>query len=829
MSNFYTYVYSKGNTVYVRGVENGIPFKRKEEYKPTMFVTSSKPSKWTTIHNEYVEPIQLDSISESRDLLERYKGVAGFQVYGMTNWERQFISDNYPGIIVPDTEQILVESIDIETTTEYGMTVQEMLNNPIEEIILITLMNSKTKKIVTFGIGEWDSNESGYVNCQNEAHLLREFLQFWQLNCPNIITGWNIEMFDIPYLVKRISIVLGEEYAKKLSPFGHIREKKFFMNDTEMTTYVLHGVSSIDYLAAYKKFTYITQESYKLDHIAFVELEERKKENPGKSFKDFYTNYWNTFVEYNRHDAVLVDMLEDKMKLIELIITISYLAKVNFEDVFSPVGTWDSIVYNYLRDQNIVVPNKERSSSGRIEGAYVKDPVVGFHEWVSSFDLNSLYPHLIMQYNMSPETLTSYQMEVNVDMLLDGRLSDDTKEFLEEHNLSMAANGWCYTKEKKGFLPALMETYYADRSKYKKEMLKREQEYQYDKSKDLEKEISRLNNLQMALKILLNSCYGALANEHFRYYDLRIAEGITLSGQLSLRWASNKLDEFLNKALKTQNVSYVIYNDTDSCYVALKDIVDKTCSGKSTEQIIQFMDRFCDEVLQPVINKGYDELYKYMNAYQQKMVMKRESLADKGIFIQKKRYILNVYNSEGVQYSEPKLKVMGLEMVRSSTPQVIRKVLKDSIKVILEGDQTKLRSFIEEFKKEYYNLSVEEIARPSGIRNIETYKGDHIYKKGTPMHVRGSLLYNYHLKRLGIKDYPIITDVDKIKTVYVKMPNPFREDVISFIDKIPPEFGLEKYIDYDTQFEKTFLSAIENIVVPIGWSIEEKATLDDFF
>ena len=324
-------------------------------------------------------------------------------------------------------------------------------------------------------------------------------------------------------------------------------------------------MSSIDYLQAYKKFTYVTQEKYSLDHIAFVELGERKKENPGRSFKDFYTNHWNVFVDYNRHDAILVDKLEDKLKLIELMVTIAYMAKINVEDVFSPVGTWDNIIYNYMKEKNIIIPvKKDDVAGGSYEGAYVKDPLVGFHEWIMSFDLNSLYPSLIMQYNISPETITNHRFDVTVDQLLKRELPDNTRQFLIDNNLTMTANGYCFRKDIKGFLPALMETYYADRSKYKKEMLKYEQEYQHNKSNDLSKMISRLYNLQMALKILLNSCYGALANTYFRYFDLRLAEGITLSGQLSLRWASDGIDRFLNETMKTDNYPYVLYNDTDS-------------------------------------------------------------------------------------------------------------------------------------------------------------------------------------------------------------------------------------------------------------------------
>jgi DNA polymerase elongation subunit (family B) len=322
-----------------------------------------------------------------------------------------------------------------------------------------------------------------------------------------------------------------------------------------------------------------------------------------------------------------------------------------------------------------------------------------------------------------------------------------------------------------------------------------------------------------------------LGNNYFKYFDLRLAEGITMSGQLSIRWMANKLNAMMNKTLKTVDKDYVIAIDTDSIYLSLEKLVDSVCNGKSAEQKIQYMDKICEEVFQPFINKGYQELADYMYAYSQKMVMKRESLADKGIFIAKKRYILNVHNSEGVQYKEPKLKVMGLEMVRSSTPAVCRSKLKGAIPVILDGDSVGLKQYVSEFKDQFMKLPVHDIAKPSGVNGMTTYKGaDNIYAKGTPIHTRGALLFNHHTKRLGLdKKYEMIQDEDKIKFVYVRKPNPFQEDIISFPTHLPKEFGLDSYIDRDLQFQKVFVDALQIMVNPLGWSLDDSANLEDFF
>lgn len=827
MTEFYTNAITYGNNILLRGYRDNIPFREKIEFSPTVYVNSNKPTKYKTIYGEYVEEIKPGSIKETKDFCSQYDNVHGFPIHGAIEYNRQYISDTYKGKVPYNFESLKIFFIDIETETESGFPNVKTAN---EAINLISIVDKQTKKVTTFGSRPWSmvKDNTTYVECVSETQLLREFLLFWQVSYPDIVTGWNIDLFDIPYLVNRITVVLGEEYAKKLSPWNRIKDRTFVQNGNEQLTYTIYGVSALDYLVLYKKFTYVTQDSYKLDHIVFVELGENKKDNPGNTFKEFYQNHWNTFVDYNQHDAVLVDLLDDKMKLLELVVILAYYAKINYEDVFSPVGMWDAIIYNFLRDKNIVIPPKKTGRDESFEGAFVRDPVTGYHKWIASFDLNSLYPHLIMQYNLSPETLSDVRIPVSVKKLLSKEI--DTT-FVHENDLSMTANGWCYRKDVKGFLPELMENMYSDRSAQKKQMLKVEQEYENTKNKELLKEVSRLDNFQMALKIALNSLYGALGNQWFRYYDLRMAEGITQSGQLSIQWMANKIDAYMNGLLKTKDIPYAIYADTDSIYLSMETLVEQICVGKSTEQKIRYMDKVCEEIIQPFIDKGYTELAEYMSAYSQKMVMKREVLADKGIFVAKKMYILNVHNSEGVQYAEPKLKVKGLAMIRSNTPPKIRSKLKESILVILEGNESKLHNFIRQYKEEFRQLPVEDIASPSGINGMNVYnKGNHIYIKGTPIHVRGSLLFNYHIKRLGLqKKYELISDSDKIKYVYVQKPNPFHEDVIAFVNNLPQEFDLHRFIDYDRQFNKVFVKAVENIITCMGWTVNTQATLDDFF
>jgi DNA polymerase elongation subunit (family B) len=826
---FYTHVFPFGNKMCVRGYENGRQFQRKIDFYPTLYVTSQKKdSSWRTLDGQVIDEVKPGTVKETREFVDRYKDVEGFSVYGNTNYVHQYISDTYESDIRWDMEKVKVFTIDIETAVEDGFPDVKQAN---EEILLVTIKDFQSKRIITFGTREYENTRDDvtYYRCKDELQLLKEFMIFWQQNYPDVLTGWNINFFDVPYLTKRIQRELGETIATKLSPWGYINERKIFVQGNEEISFDIHGISQLDYLDLYKKFTYQKQESYRLDYIAGEELGDAKKENPGDTFKDFYTNYWQQFVDYNIHDVELVDKLEDKMRLIELCLTMAYNAKINYEDVFSQVRMWDAIIYNHLRKKRIAIPTKTGSSKNEaFEGAFVKDPLIGMHKWVASFDLNSLYPHLIMQYNISPETLSGEKISCSVERLLNKEV--DT-EYLKRRDLALTANGWTYRRDIKGFMPELMEKMYTDRSKFKKQMLKVEQEYQNDKSKkELLKEISRLNNLQMAMKIALNSAYGAMGNQYFRYFDIRMAEGITTSGQLSIRWMANEFNRYLNKAMKTEGEDFVIAIDTDSIYLTLEDLIEKVCDGKTDEQKIKYMDKVCEEIFQPFIDQTYQKLAEYMNAYSQKMIMKREVLADKGIWTAKKRYILNVHNSEGVQYAKPKLKVMGLEMVKSSTPAVIRDKLKDSIEVILKGNQADLHSYIESFREEFNQMPVEDIAFPRGVNGLRTYAGSPIYAKGTPIHVRGSLLYNHYIKKLGLeKKYQLIKEGEKIKFVYVKKPNPFQEDVIAFPQTLPKEFGLEDFIDYETQFQKTFLDAMQTVIQPIGWNVEAKSSLEDFF
>ena len=826
---FYTNVQLIGNQFLVRGVDKGQRFATRDEFFPQLFVKSKKKTKYKTLNGEPVETINPGTVRDCRDFYKKYEDIEGFEIYGNDRYIYQYISEKYPQDEIKfDISKIKLVTLDIEVASEEGFPDVESCN---EEILAISIQDYTTKQIITWGVKPFENNRKDvtYHHCPSEYELLNHFINYWMQDVPDVITGWNIQLYDIPYIAKRIRRVLGEKLMKRLSPWGLVSEGETYIMGRRHEVFDVGGVTQLDYLDLYKKFTYKAQESYRLDYIAEVELGQKKLDHSEfETFKDFYKNGWQKFIEYNIVDVELVDRLEDKMKLIELALTMAYDAKVNYVDVFYQVRMWDNIIYNYLKKRNIVIPPKNKTAKGeKYAGAYVKEPNPGRYDWVVSFDLNSLYPHLIMQYNISPETLQEIpHPRVSVESILSGDFSADP-------DFATCANGAMFDKSKRGFLPELMDKMYGDRVVFKKKMIEAKKGYEKTPTKKLEKEISRCNNIQMAKKIALNSAYGALGNAYFRYYKLENAEAITLSGQVSIRWIENKMNKRMNKILKTEDVDYVIASDTDSIYLHLGPLVDRVYEGrkKTNEGIVTFLNKICEMEFEPYIDSSYEELATYVNAYDQKMQMKRENIADRGIWTAKKRYILNVWDSEGVRYEEPKLKIMGIEAVKSSTPAPCRQMIKDALKLIMSGSEQDVQMFIEDSRKKFRTLPPEEISFPRSASDVVKYRAHStIYAKGTPIHIRGALLYNHYVKQHKLTNkYSFIQNGDKIKFCYLKKPNIIRENIISFIQDFPHEIGLDKYIDYDLQFEKAFLEPLKTILEAIGWNVEKTVNLESFF
>ena len=827
--NFYKSVIEHHGKLLVRGVHEGQEFKEKIDYKPTLYVKSQNESEVKSLDGQNLKPIQFDNIKKAKEFKKTYAS-GNSSIYGMDRYQYQYIADSYPQDVQWSKDHIKIFTLDIECTAENGFPDVEKAN---EELLAITVKNQSNKQIITWGTGEFKTNRSDvtYIKCRNEKSLIMEFMKFWMKNYPDVITGWNTKFFDLPYLCNRIKLLTDEKVVAKLSPWNIVRSEEIFVRGRAQLYYEVYGIAMLDYLDLYTKFIPVRQESYKLDHIGRVELNLPKDDNPYDTFREWYTKDYQSFIDYNIKDVEIVDQLEDKLKLIELVLTMAYEAKVNYTDVFSQVRMWDMLIYNYLKKDNVMIPPKEDNiKEDKYEGAYVKDPITGMHNWIVSFDINSLYPHLIMQYNISPEKIIGVKPSgISVDKLLNHATP---LTHLKTEGACITPNGAMFKTDSPGFLPRLMESMYNDRVKFKTLEFQAKQEYQKTKDKSLLKEISRCHNIQWSKKIALNSAYGAIGNQYFRYYDVRQATAITSAGQFVIRFIQKNVNEYMNKILKsTSEVDYIVASDTDSIYLCLDKLVEATCKDKSKADTLKFLNKVVESRIEPFIDKCFDELAEYTNAIKQKMVMKREVIADKGIWTAKKRYMLNVLDEEGITFDEPKLKIMGIEAVKSSTPEVCRGKIREAIKLIMTKDEDTLQKFIADFKNEFYQMTAEQISFPRSCNNLKKYMhGSHIFIKGTPIHVKGALIYNHQLKQFKLhRKYPIIQEGDKLKFLKLKEANPFKFDVISYVSKLPSEFKLQEYIDYDIMFQKTFVDPMSFILNSIGWSTEKTASLEDFF
>jgi len=667
MATFYTHVAQYGNNILYRGYKNGKRVQTKVPYKPYLFVPSKRPNaEYRTLDDQPVDKMVFNTIKEARHFTYQYEDVSNFKIYGLTNFKYLFLNDTYPEEVQYDVEQISVVTIDIEVKLPTGF--DGFIENANEPITAISMR--KKDRILVFGYKEpytpTDKNIK-YIYCQDEHDMLLRFLEIWNSEHwqPDVVTGWNVEFFDIPYIVNRIKKVLGDAKARRLSPWENLFEKKIFSMGREQITYVPVGISILDCMQLYKKFTYTEQESYSLNHISYVELGEKKLDfSEYENLDALYENDYAKYLEYNIKDVNLVHRLNEKKKLLDLIFIMAYDNKINYNDSLGSVLPWEVVIHNYLMSFNTVVPMKEKhTKTVTYEGSYVKEPTLGLHEWIVSFDLTSLYPHLIIQYNISPETYKGRTDLVTVNKILGGEIKNDTP-------YSMAANGCLYDRVRLGFLPALMQKYFTKRKQY--QLQKLDWEKRKLAGEDVGDKVEQYQTAQMAMKIFLNSAYGAVGNEWFMFYDSDHAEAITLSGQLSIRWVEKHINSFINNKLETTDEDFVVAMDTDSLYLNLAPIVHRYLHhGDDITSTVDKLSCFSEKVIQPEIDRVYRQLAEIMNAKQNAMVMKREVIASKGIWKAKKMYVLYVQDSEGIRYKEPLLKLMGMEAVRSTVPEVL--------------------------------------------------------------------------------------------------------------------------------------------------------------
>ena len=893
---FYTFCDRVGSRIFHRYIDAS--GKRCQEivsdFPFELFIRSPR-NEACSLFGDKLGRMEFNQIQQALDFVKEYESVT--EVYGQTSMAHQFISTSYKGLIDYDFNAFRILNFDIEVRTDgfeddeecivrrvhsnetETVTIGEMKALPSNwevydkvnerwycvddcphrnpggfphaeqadyEITTISCKVFNKSKKVTFGLKEYQvkNKDQLYILCRDEKHLLIEFVTYIRAIDPDILTGWNIETFDIPYIVNRLKKICGEEWANKLSPF-HASTKKCLQpymagEEKDEPAYRILGVNTLDYLQIYKKFNPKKQESYRLDYIAESELKERKldySEYDNDLMKLYQLNF-EKYVDYNEHDVYLVERLDQKKQFIRLAITTVLMTKSRYQEVTGKVKMWDNLIYNMLRDDGIVIPPMpKRQHQDRIIGAWVKEPKAGKYRYVVSLDLTSLYPMICMMYNMSPETMIGEELGTldYVARLLAGEdLAIDFKP-----DGCMAANGSAYRLDFEGVLPRAMRFVFDTRKRYKDEMKvvkKAKEKYIKGGGKDenvladYENKIAMLDAAQGAMKILANSGYGVTAQASFRYFNRDIAQGITLTGQLTIQYIVKEVNRWLNERFGT-NRDYVITADTDSMYLAL-DCVPTQHNDPAAA--IEELDQFINNHLQPFIEESFVKLSDRMGCPKNLMDMKREALSDVGIWRAKKNYVLRVYDMEGVRYAEPEMKMMGIETAKSSTPKVIREELEKCLTIMLDdGKNEELLKELETFKKIYYTLPIEDVAKPMGVSDVNKYADPvHVFARGVtvPYNAKAALIHNHLIREKGLqKSVERIRNGNKIKLMALKKVNPVRNTYIAFANTLPEGFGLHSYVDYDAQYDITFMGPIRSFTDIIGWKTERVSTLEDLF
>lgn len=869
---FYTSVVKFGKNLLYRGYSKGKPIKERVPYQPTLFLESkdvevgTSSSNFTDIHGTKVYPVKFSSMPDAADFCRRHED-SNVKVFGNQNYESTFIYDIFPNDITWDTTLIRVANFDLEWGVGPTGGFCDAIN-PLGPITAITIQIDNI--YYSYGTGDFivpphliETDDIRYIKCVSEKAMINAFLKLWTSNYPDVMTGWWIKFADIPYLINRIKLLFGEDKVKQLSPWGLIREHETVLMNKVHKTYTIVGIGTLDYLELYRKFSPKgqSQESYKLGNICNVEIGEKKISYVEyDNLQNLYEKDYQKFIEYNIHDVKLVSLLDQKLRLLDLAYTLTYQAKCNFDDIFMQTRMWDNLLCNFLRNENVIVPPKKFVEKVPYVGAYVKDPIIGKHSWMMTFDLTSLYPSLIQQYGISPENIIELKdytpemhdfltKELSIDSLIE---KTPNMELLKKLNISYTPNGHFFRNQKESFFSRIITKMFNERQMYKKKMLNAEKELELIKNQikkegnlprllikqtQKEYEVSKFDILQKVIKICLNSLYGAAGTEGFRFFDVRLAEAVTASGQLSIRWIIHRLNQYLNQLLKTTDVDRIGISDTDSVGLLVNDLVEKIVKQVpgteiSTEQIVKMLERISLEKIQPYIDDCYKDLAEYVNSYDQKMIMKLEKICSSAILVAKKRYIWNVSYNEGVTFNPPKLSITGLDVIKSTTPEIIRNKLWKVIPIILDGTREDVIQFKTQFYKEFKLFQPEDIAIPKGMTGLTKYSDSKtLYKLGTPIHVRGSLVYNKLLKEAKIDNkYQKIHEGEKIRYIYLKIPNPSMENVVCFVNSLPKEFDLHSYVDYDIMFQKVFIQPLNIILKALEWEIDGNInTLDKFF
>lgn len=811
--------------------ENGEVHKEIVPFKPFLGYLAPKGEKtsWSDMFGRPVKVKVFPSIPAANAWKKENKDI--LEIYGDVKPVIQFIASEYRKEIPLDKTGMRIFNFDIEVFVEGGgFPKPEEAKHPINAI---TINEMVSNTYITFAYKEDYTPKSDnvkYIKCENEIDLLIKFLDYWKLQSPEIITGWNIDIFDIPYIINRVKKVISVEALKKFAPDGEIAVKT--TTDTMgrvITKYRPKGIIVWDYMDLYKKYTQENREAYSLNHIAKVELGDEKIDYQEEydTLNDLYLKNFELFIDYNIKDTGIVYDLDYQLDYINVAMSIMHKARCQPEDIFGTVQPWDCVIYNEMLDFKMLCPPNNNHTKVDYVGGWVEQPVPGLYEWLSVSDIVSSYPNNLISFNMSPETiipdslLTQELLDIRekygrIETCVDIDRLKDVGPILRKYNYTFTSNGQFFDRSVEGILPRIFAKFFAQRKEWKKMV-----GVHKERGEDREAKIADL--MQYTLKILLNSGYGAIANVHGRYFDVRIAEAITSNGQVCVRGTTKAVcDAF--------PIVNNVYNDTDSYFINCARLVEKRFGDKevSREEKLEFVLKFNDQCITPANDDFFKRMSENMNMMRCTLKMEAECVADVSLFVAKKRYIMNNIWVEGKYYlDKPKRKIRGVEIVRSSTPQIVRDRLKEAVDIIFTTmSNDKLIEFIEKFRDEFNQMPVEKVAFPRSV----TMKDYTRQSKGLPIGVNAALSYNDLLKNQGLDGkYLAIADGDKIKFTYIKKPNIVGSHVVGFVNKLPVELRECFEIDYNLQFQKAFLDPITKILESIGWTAEYVSSLEDFF
>lgn len=843
--------------------------KKQEIVEPApLYFYMKGDGEYTSIYGDKLKKVEFETFGKLKEARDMYKSAGRELFESDVDIENRYILDKYSNkeVKIPNLD---IHFIDIEVHSEVGFPKPDAAEHPVT---IITVYSTKHKKFFVFAEKNFDTSflpEGTWVKCFNgdEKELLKTYIGFVNKTQPDIISGWNSDGFDIPYIINRCEKLLGKDITKKLSPVRSVkkvRQRLRFGKEREI--YEIGGINLIDYLDLYKKYHQGEQESFKLDYIARIELGESKLEFEG-SLKDLYHNNWQKYVEYNFQDTNLLKKLDERIKFMNLMIGICYNCKVPFDQFSKTTKVLDGAFISSLIKEKVILPNvkhDENQEQDQYVGAFVCDPDVGLHEWVISFDATSLYPSIMIQHNISPETKVMVIDEVSATKIMNHFIGDDLSEadletyadgvhtirevidFIKKNGHTLAANGSIYRHDKQGVVARFVKDWFEKRQHHKKLMKIAEKE-----GNEAERQFQ--SGMEQNYKILINSVYGYVGSKYSRLYDKDNAVAVTLTGQAVIKSAMSAVDTFFNskwqdteigKKLNAKNVAkneaITIYGDTDSCYLAAGRIL-KSFNYQymnDIEKCFNFVSNNIEKILSKLISNEMEILtIKKMNCKDCKIIFKREMIAHRVFFVAKKRYVGTVLDLEGKRMKlgdKGSVKAKGIEMVKSSTPEWARDKMKEFLLVILKDvDNKAADQKFKEIRTDYYQRPVENIAKITNVNNISDYTGqDGMPIKGAPGHVKGAIGYNFMRSQKNLEDaIEEIYEGDKVKVVNIKDNPNYQFDSIAIKGKLPKEFGLEKFVDYDMMWNKVFVEPMRNFYDIMKWELPnfEQEDIMDLF